>query len=352
MSTSDHSAFGAISLLPLRPDSPSLRAEIVLQASPTSVDSAFAVARKLAATGALPGVGSTRELWEALATAASIDLGAARAIEPQLDAVAILEQARQADLPTADAGDNTWGVFASEGGDHPVIAVRGSGRWTLKGTKQWCSLAASLDSALVSATRDDGRRMLFAVDLHASGVRVDAGNWHARGLTEIPSGPVRFDAVAARPVGDAGWYLDRPGFSWGGIGVAACWYGGAVALGRSLYEAADRDRPLVLMHLGAVDELLQGARRALQEAAVMVDAGTAVGADGRLLAKRVRATVARAAEEVLQRVGHALGPAPLALDGVHAKRVADLQLYLRQHHAERDQQSLGSSVLDTGLAPW
>ena len=41
---------------------------------------------------------------------------------------------------------------------------------------------------------------------------------------------------------------------------------------------------------------------------------------------------------------YALGPAPLALDPVHAARVADLTLYLRQHHAERDLAALGRLV--------
>ena len=55
-----------------------------------------------------------------------------------------------------------------------------------------------------------------------------------------------------------------------------------------------------------------------------------------------------AAEEVLRRAGHALGPAPLALDEVHARRVADLAVYLRQHHAERDVARLGELVLAEG----
>ena len=63
-----------------------------------------------------------------------------------------------------------------------------------------------------------------------------------------------------------------------------------------------------------------------------------------MLAGRVRAQAARCAEEVLGTVGHALGPGPLALDPVHAARVADLTLYLRQHHAERDLAALGRLV--------
>ena len=65
-------------------------------------------------------------------------------------------------------------------------------------------------------------------------------------------------------------------------------------------------------------------------------------------AVRARSTVAAAAEEVLRRAGHALGPAPLALDEVHARRVADLTVYLRQHHAERDVARLGELVLAEG----
>ena len=48
---------------------------------------------------------------------------------------------------------------------------------------------------------------------------------------------------------------------------------------------------------------------------------------------------------MLARAAHALGPAPLALEAEHAKRVADLQVYVRQQHAERDDVSLGGAVL-------
>ncbi len=54
--------------------------------------------------------------------------------------------------------------------------------------------------------------------------------------------------------------------------------------------------------------------------------------------------VADAAETVLREVGHALGPAPLAFDEEYARRVADLTLYVRQHHAERDLAALAGMV--------
>lgn len=55
--------------------------------------------------------------------------------------------------------------------------------------------------------------------------------------------------------------------------------------------------------------------------------------------------MAQAAETVLTTVDHALGPGPLVADEEHAARVADLHLYLRQWHAERDLAALGSSLL-------
>ncbi|WP_228498735.1 acyl-CoA dehydrogenase family protein [Frigoribacterium sp. VKM Ac-1396] len=359
------------------------------RATPPVAD-ALDLAVELGRHGALPGLGSTADLWQALATLAAHDLGAARAAEPHLDAIAILDQhAGDAPAVAAATGDGdgedgdvpsplparardddsfTWGVFAAEGPGvrlaaepRPGTASEPDGAapaWSLSGTKPWCSLAGTVDGALVTAWVGDDRR-LFSVDLRQPGVTVEADAWHARGLVEIPSGPVSFDDVEAHEVGAPGWYLERPGFSWGGIGVAACWYGGAVGVARTLLTAAVTASgrapgrpadPHLLQALGLVDTRLADARRALVEAADLVDAGEATGDAGRLLAKRVRGTVAHACDEVLARASRALGPAPLATDAAHAKRVADLQLYLRQHHGERDDASLGQTVLSDAVA--
>lgn len=307
----------------------------------------------------MPGDGATLDLWEALATVGANDLGAVRAVEPHLDAIGILAEAGAGSRVPAigapgEPGFRSWGVFAAEGGDDPLLARPDGVRWSITGTKPWCSLADTLDAALVTAADETGQRHLFAVSLRDPGIRVLPDQWMARGLSEVPSGPVHFDSVAAEPIGEPGWYLSRPGFAWGGIGVAACWYGGAVGIARTVHAAAARrPNPHLLAHLGAIDATLQSARRALYEAAQLIDGGADVSVeiDGSVLALRVRATVTEAVDEVIRRAGRALGPAPLALDAAHAKRVADLQLYVRQHHAERDQEALGQAVAD-GDAPW
>lgn len=285
---------------------------------------------------------STRDRWETLATLAAHDLGVVRAIEPHLDAVGIFAQAG---LPMPRGA---WGVFAAEGGDDPLVATGSGDSWLLSGTKHWCSLADRLDGALVTATAD-GTPRLFAVDLAHPGIALAGSDWVARGFSEISSAPLHFDRVEATGVGGPGWYLQRPGFAWGGIGVAACWFGGAVGIGRAVHAAARRaPNPFLLDHLGAIDELLGSSRRALAEAAALIDMSEP---EPRRLAKRVRATVARAGEEILWRAGHALGPTPLAFDAEYAKRAADLGLYLRQHHAERDVSSLGGLLAEED-APW
>ena len=60
-------------------------------------------ARDLGAVLPRPGVGRTPQLWSALATLGAADLQLARAVEPHLDALAILEEAfRIIDTATED----------------------------------------------------------------------------------------------------------------------------------------------------------------------------------------------------------------------------------------------------------
>lgn len=317
------------------------------RAAAGDVTAALALAARIGDELPTPGAGRTLQLWSALATVAAVDLTVARVLEPHLDALAILSQAGVSPEP------GTWGVFAAEGPGEPLRATGGDPTYELNGRKHWCSLAARLDRALISARVGD-ERQLFAVDLHAPGVSQEKGTWVARGLADVDSGPVDLEGVPATPVGDPGWYLARPGFAWGGLGVAAIWYGGAVGVARRLLAGAATREPdqIASMHLGAVDGALHAARCGLAEAASAIDAGRIDGTDGAMAALRVRQVVALAAEDVLGRAAHGLGPGPLATDEDHARRVVDLELYLRQWHAERDQAALGREIAARRDVPW
>jgi alkylation response protein AidB-like acyl-CoA dehydrogenase len=244
-------------------------------------------------------------------------------------------------------------VFAAEGPGVRVEATETSEGWRLSGTKPWCSAASVLDRALLTAHVGPERR-LFAIDLHDPTVGTASDGWVSRGLSEVVSGPIQLADTPATPIGETSWYLTRSGFAWGGIGVAACWYGGTVALARTLWSAARRREPdqVALLLLGRVDRYVEAARHGLSAAAGSIDHCPPEAAQAVLLAERVRGTVAAAAEQVVTAVGHGLGPAPLAMDEEHARRVADLQIYLRQHHAERDTARLGGLLLESEDPPW
>ncbi|MEU1973502.1 acyl-CoA dehydrogenase [Microbacterium sp. NPDC019599] len=309
---------------------------------------AVGVGREAASVGA----GDTRGVWELLASVACLDVSAARILEPHLDALSILRQAgtdlsRQDDpWQVAQVGadaDSSWGVFAAESADARLQAHRTSAGWVLRGTKPWCSLAGNVSHALVTAFVDDTERRLFAVNMRGPGVQPHRDEWFARGLPHVVSSPVDFVDAVAVPVGDEGWYLSRPGFSWGGMSVAACWWGAACGIARTLSApaASPRADQVALVHLGTVDAALWAARATLAEAADMVDGRRALEGGERLLAERVRTVVSGAAALTLTEADAALGPAPLVMDREHARRVSDLHLYLRQHHGLRDAARIG-----------
>lgn len=306
------------------------------------VPGALRLARELGESMPTPGSPGTRTLWDTLARCGSVDLTVTRALEPHLDAVAIL---RQAGIPVP--GGSVFGVYAAEGPAGRLSATPSGDRWQLDGIKPWCSLAADVTHALLTAWVDDERRGLFLVDMRHDGVRVEDAHWASSGLSLIPSGPVRMDAVLALPVGEPQWYLSRPGFAWGGIGVAAIWYGAAVGIVQQMLGAAGRRTPddVALMHLGACDSALGAARAVLREAAADVAAGGVPEGSEWPYAVRVRDVCAQTVETVLRHADHSMGPAPLTADENYARLVDDVRVYVRQHHAERDQITLGRSLL-------
>ncbi|MEU6483588.1 acyl-CoA dehydrogenase [Streptomyces sp. NPDC046887] len=310
----------------------------------------------------LPGSGGTATRFEELSAVARADLGVARLVEGHLDAVAILAELGGAPVRLGQY----WGVWAAEPPGSGLTATRtADGGWVLDGLKRYCSGAHSCTHALVTAVAEDGRR-LFAVRVGVAGTaasgtgeaepvdgpgcRPVGGTWQAVGMAGSDSPDVHFTSVPATPVGEVEAYLRRPGFHHGGVGVAACWYGGAQAVARVLFEAAGRrEDPFLDAQAGAVDMRLYAAGTVLRRAAEEIDADPLDRTDtAALRAMRVRALVAEVCAEVLDRVGRATGAGPLCHDRRHAQAAADLAVYLRQHHAERDLAALGGTVARGG----
>ncbi|MFE6861876.1 acyl-CoA dehydrogenase family protein [Nocardia sp. NPDC057668] len=290
----------------------------------------------------LPGQGRTLDRFRSLAAFAAQDTVLGRLAEAHTDAAAILDELGGA----APLPGEVWGVWAAEPPEPLVHAEQTTGGWELTGRKLWCSGANICTHALVTARHGEHRR-LFAVPLHSPAVRPVPDSWHAVGMRDSDSGAMDFTHATAAPVGQPGAYIDRPGFWHGAIGVAACWYGSACEVARPLHErvATGKADAHVAAHLGAVASTLGAARLSLSRAAADIDhdpAGDPTRA--RIRARVVRAIVEDAATITLDRVGRALGAAPLCMNSAHARRVADLTVYLRQSHGEADLAALGHDI--------
>ncbi len=97
------------------------------------VDAALRLPESHPAAFPLPGSGSTWRLWTSLAVLGSVDLTVARAVEPHLDALAILAEARAAGhrVEEADEERARWGVFAAEGPGSRLVADESTDPTTL-----------------------------------------------------------------------------------------------------------------------------------------------------------------------------------------------------------------------------
>ncbi|WP_110670069.1 acyl-CoA dehydrogenase family protein [Salinicola halophilus] len=318
----------------------------------------------------LPGRGDTLARWRMLASVAGCDLALVKLFESHTDALAIIAETSD---PSRHPDDATWAVWAAEppfarleialdpttperatattvGPGRTAPALTDRQRVRLNGTKAWCSGAATVSHALVTASYDEAP-YLAAVALDAPGVHVTRAGWHAVGMAVTQSVDVRFDDVDAVIVGTARSYLERPGFWYGGIGVAACWWGAAVRLGQCLHASAGRrGEPHALAHLGAVDVALRHGQARLEAAAAWIDAHPRADAYYETLS--VRAAIDGVVAEVIHHVGRGVGAGPYCRDPAFARLIADLPVFVRQCHAERDLEALGAYRAEQDTTAW
>jgi alkylation response protein AidB-like acyl-CoA dehydrogenase len=298
----------------------------------------------------LPGAGSTLERFEALAELGAADLSLARLAEGHVDALAVL-----AELGTQPEG-GAYGVWAADPPQARVRAEHVAGGYRLYGTKRYASGASSLARALVTAHAQDGLR-LFDVDLTTPTIERNRGSWHAVGMRDSDSQDISLDGTfvpLAQTVGPPGGYLTRPGFWHGSVGVGACWFGGALGCLR-LLQRHFRDSPCndhCAAHIGSVATSVHAMQTVLARAAQDIDRDPADRAQaGEHRALLVRTLIEQTCEDVLAHTNRALGSSMLVFDAQHARRTADLPVYVRQHHAERDLAKLGRLTLEGAACP-
>jgi len=304
-----------------------------------------------------PGSGQTLQRWQALAEVASHDLSLAKLYEGHTDALSILRE-----LAYALPANAVWGVWAADVPSARVViqpdCAAGEDRVRISGLKCWCSGAASVSHGLLTAWHADGRGpQLVAVLMQQSGISVRSEAWKAVGMCGSASVDLMFDNAQAQLVGRVGDYLSRPGFWQGGAGIAACWHGGALFLASTLLRAhaksagSDGHSPQSTFRaaaLGRVDTELRANAALLREAAQWIDAHPC--GDASEIALRVRLRAESAAKVVLEVVGAALGASPFCRDARFARMAADLPVFIRQSHAERDFAALGERVSSNGFS--
>jgi alkylation response protein AidB-like acyl-CoA dehydrogenase len=295
----------------------------------------------------LPGGGQTLARFSRLAQVAGHDLRLCKLFEGHTDALAIIAELKG---PLPPLG-STWGMWAAEPPTAKVRVRQQGQRLVVDGRKAWCSGAAVVSHGLMTAWDEQDRQQLVAVQMQDPGVTVTSQGWNAVGMAATGSVEVLFEQVVGVAVGGPGEYLARPGFWQGGIGIAACWYGGAQRLAEVLREqCTKRVEPHAMAHLGAVDSALNSAACVLRDSAMQIDLDPT--ADCRELAQQARACIEDTVEQVIRHVGRAVGAGPYCKDPHFAQLMADLPVYMRQSHAERDLAALGERVAGEPTGRW
>ena len=294
----------------------------------------------------LPGCGATVERFRTLAQLTGLDGSLGRLAEGHLDALAIVHELAP---KTKTDRASVLGVWAA----HPAAlrARRTRGGWHLEGTKPWCSGAGLVDQALVTAVDESGAARLLLVDVGACRF---ADDWQPLGMRATESSTATLDIEVGddREVGPPGGYVDRPGFWHGGIGVAACWHGLASRIAGDLVAGARTgEDPYLRAATGRAVGQLAAGRALLAAAARRIDADPGDEPGSRHLAGIARVELERSSRAVLDASVTARGAGALCFDVVHARAVADLLVYLRQLHPERDAAAIGLGDRADGSDP-
>lgn len=284
----------------------------------------------------LPGSGRTAERHHHLMQMGCEGLSYARLAEAHWDAVAILKEAGREPVAAV------YGVWASEIPGQELELKTVDGAYRLVGSKHFCTGAGLIDRALVTVLRPVPQLVDIDLRAHQENIDIDGSNWKTRAFAETRTGTVEFHSFPVNSdclVGEIGFYLNRAGFWHGACGPAACWAGGAKALVDYAARQKTND-PHALAHVGAMQANLWALECYLERAGFEIDTTPTSSCKAQALALRVRHLVEQSCTDIVRRLERAFGPRPLAFDEEVSRRCSELQLYLRQNHAERDLERL------------
>lgn len=303
-----------------------------------------AALRTAAAAGGPVWTGPFEDLVSALSEVSRVDLCLARLVEGHADALRIIDEAGAA------PGDGLYGVWASRSAGTGLQVRPTTGGWRLEGELRFASGIGLIDRCLVSASLDPDHHLLFDVglDAHADGFTADESSWRTTAMDASRSLTVwvATEVGPADQVGGTDFYLSRPGFAVGGLGVAAVWAGGARQVADTVADGLRRFSPTPHQHrrLGLMAQAVWTADLAVSSTArslPMLPADTVA----REVA-RARTAVALACDTVLDQAPLVVGPGGLSTDPRLVRALADLAIYVRQHHLDAETTRTGVDFLD------
>ena len=300
-----------------------------------------AVLTAVVAAGEAVWTGPLDGLFAALRDVARVDLCLARLVEGHADAMRIIDQAG------ARPGEGIYGVWASRSAGTGLSASAAPGGWMLDGVLRFASGIGLVDRALVSSTLDDDHHLLL--DIGSDQVDPDLTSWSTAAMDAARSFTVRVDGAVSgsAQVGHVDFYLSRPGFAVGGLGVAAVWAGGARHVVDAVVAGLRDFTPTAhqSLRLGLMEQAVWTADLAVSSTAAKLgglnldDAAAEIGL--------ARTAVVLSCDIVSEQAPVVVGPAGLSTNARLARVLGDLGIYVRQHHLDTEAARLGTAALAT-----
>lgn len=235
-----------------------------------------------------------------------------------------------------------FGVWNTDDSDN-LLLVHRRGRHCLVGRKVLASGAGHIERPLVTATDEEGRRLMVLPKLRASD-RADVSSWTAQGMRASATGTVDFTGVEIDPieiVGGAGDYERQPWFSGGAWRFAAVQLGGMERLfdllRRHLQETNRGQDAHQAARLGKSAMAIETARLWVAHAASITEAPSDSRAPEQLVAyvNLARLAVETAALDLMQLVQRSVGLKAFLRPNPIERISRDLATYLRQPGPDR-----------------
>jgi alkylation response protein AidB-like acyl-CoA dehydrogenase len=285
-------------------------------------------------------------LSEVLRSIGSGSLPLGRLFEGHVNALELVlryGERQQVDLVAAEArAGRLFGVWNTDDAND-LRLVRRRERYRLVGRKILASCARHIERPLVTATDEDGRRLMVLPRLRPSD-RADLSGWTAQGMRASATGAVDFTGIEIDSVeilGRAGDYERQPWFSGGAWRFAAVQLGGMERLfdllRRHLQETNRGRDPHQAARLGESAMAIETARLWVAQAASLTEGPLDSRAPEQLVAyvNLARLAVEAAALDLMQLVQRSVGLRAFLRPNPIERISRDLATYLRQPGPDR-----------------